>query len=219
MVQIWRLSNKTITTSEWHSYYHFIFRVIMFRNRNYSTTVTQEGPTLNSSPTVSDVWSQKLIRSSVSFQERRHLLCLKPQSYYCDNNENNLPLSPYTQPFSLGRRDGGKRGVKMEGQETVEQSRTFSLTVPYLSTLVQFGHPSLLEVEEVRLWKAKHTVSLSFIRMFDRNVTNTKPERKELCSLVEPRSFILSEASPEGFYRPKKSQRKWRVTGKKKKCD
>lgn len=39
----------------------------------------------------------------------------------------------------------------MEGQETSEQSKTFNLTVPYLSTLVQFGHPSLLEVEEVRL--------------------------------------------------------------------
>lgn len=43
--------------------------------------------------------------------------------------------------------------MKMEGEKepTSEWSTTFSVTAPYLSALVQFGHPALLEVQEVRL--------------------------------------------------------------------
>lgn len=133
---------------------------------------------------VCDVWSERLIHSSISFKERRHLLCLKQPSYYCDN-QDILPLSPYTQPFSLEMRDWGKRVVKIEREEdmTFDWSTTLSFTVLYLSTIVQFRHPSLFEVEEVRLW-GKRVYSVTFTD-FHLNFWQKcyKTWRTELCCL------------------------------------
>lgn len=85
--------------------------------------------------------SEKFIHSSISFKERRHMLCLKPPSYYC-NSEDNLPLSAYTKPFSLGTEGRGwcregkirlLRGVRRSALQRLTSPLSLSLDIhPFL---------------------------------------------------------------------------------------
>lgn len=161
------------------------------------------------------MWSQKLIHSSVSFKERRHLLCLKPQSYYCDNDENNLPLSPYTQPFSLGRReegseDGGTGDFRAEQDIQPHcalplHSHPVWTSIPSWSWGGQAVKQSIYSVTELHLnvWQ----------KCYQHKTWN---EGKSLKSGKTNGCFVFSEASPEGFYREKRTresewwQKKWK---------
>lgn len=130
-------------------------------------------------------------------RERRHLLRLQPPSYYCDN-QDNLPLSPYTQPFSLGRRDWGKKVVEKGGGVTSDS--------PYLSAVVQLGHPSLFEVQEVGLWgqkrKRRH-VRWPWLHLRDTHKNSQKLTKlyRHVSVYVEVVVMQLSEASRKALER------------------
>ena len=160
------------------------------------------------------MWSQKLLHSSVSFKERRHLLCLKPQSYYCDNDENNLPLSPYTQPFSLGRREEGSEDGGT-GDFRAEQDIQPHCALPLHSRPVWTSIPSWSWGGQA----ARQSIQCHWAssECLTEMLPTQNLKRKELCSLVKPMVVSFIRSKSWRILQRKKNQRKWMVTGKMKK--
>lgn len=146
------------------------------------------------------MWSEKLIYSSRSFKERGHLLRLKPPSYYCDN----LPLSPYTQPFSLGRREGGRGRWDFWVKYDIQRYCTLPLHCrPVWTSIPSWSSGG----QAVR----KKSAQCHARWMFHRNVWPSV--HVEVIYSYEH----LSQASPKGFYRRKKRNQKSECNRKRKK--
>lgn len=151
---------KTIQPKIKH-YSHLIFRVSLV----WISSGNRKGSILNSRPTVHDVWSS--FTQPYHSKDRRHLLRLKILLI-----ERIICCYRLTHTSFLIRNKGW--------QEDEEWSTT---SVAYLSTIVQFGHPPLLEVQEVGLWGKEYKQRHIHWPSSDRSVTNIEKGRKDFCCL------------------------------------